>query len=203
PYDAVKFIEVQAGFVFHHANAFEKDDKIYLDSVCYGSLPQVEADRFYKEVNFDNLDPGQLWRFTIDPSALTVERELLISRSCEFPTLAGDRVGRPYRYVYIGATHQDTGNAPLQAVLKRDLETGQEWLHSFAPRGFIGEPIFVPNPDGNAEDDGWLLVLTYNAANHGSDLVILKAQDLQTQAIFPLPCHIPYGLHGFWTADCF
>ncbi|MFM7579528.1 MAG: carotenoid oxygenase family protein, partial [Microcystaceae cyanobacterium] len=49
------------------------------------------------------------------------------------------------------------------------------------------------------EDDGWLLVLVYNAASHLSELVILRAKDLQLQAKLTLPGHIPYGLHGFWT----
>ncbi|MFM8296152.1 MAG: carotenoid oxygenase family protein [Microcystaceae cyanobacterium] len=199
PYDRLKMIPLKTGFVFHHANAFEQDGALVLDSISYASLPQVQPDRFYKDVNFDELDPGQLWRFSVDLTSLEITPTLLISRSWEFPTLNGDRLGRPYRYVYLGAAHHPTGNAPLQAILKRDLQTGEEWLYSFAPRGFVGEPIFVANPQGTAEDDGWLLVLVYNAASHLSELVILRAKDLQLQAKLTLPGHIPYGLHGFWT----
>ncbi len=203
PYDRLKMIELQTGFVFHHANAFEQAGQLILDSVVYASLPQIQPDRLYKDVHFDELDPGQLWRFTVDLNTLAIHQELLIARSCEFPVLASDRLGRPYRYVYLGAAHHPTGNAPLQAILKRDLQTGEEWLYSFAPRGFTGEPIFVANPQGTAEDDGWLLVLAYNAASHLSELVILNAQDLQFQAKLTLPCHIPYGLHGCWTNQIF
>ena len=203
PYDAVKTMEIQAGFVFHHGNAFESDGKVYLDSICYNSLPQIQPDTPYQSVDFDGLDPGQLWRFTIDPENQTIQRDLLESRACEFPTLHPDRVGRDYRYLYTSAAHNSTGNAPLQAILKIELQTGERQIHSFAPRGFAGEPIFVPKPNGTKEDDGWILTLIYDAAHHRSDLVILDAQDL-TQAIatLHLKSHIPYGLHGSWTAEC-
>ncbi|MGL5079124.1 MAG: carotenoid oxygenase family protein, partial [Waterburya sp.] len=62
----VKTFSVESGFVFHHANAFEQENKIYVDSITYQTLPQVQPNSNYKEVDFDSLDPGQLWRFTID-----------------------------------------------------------------------------------------------------------------------------------------
>ena len=102
-------MRVNSGFIFHHANAFEVGDTIYLDSIAYASLPQVQPDSNYKEVDFNKLDPGQLWRFTIDLKQETVEKELLESRCCEFPTLHPDKVGRDYRYLFIGAAHNDTG----------------------------------------------------------------------------------------------
>jgi len=39
------------------------------------------------------------------------------------------------------AAHTDTGNAPLQAILKIDLESVERQLWSAAPRGFVSEPI--------------------------------------------------------------
>ncbi len=201
PYDRIKILETQAGFVFHHGNAFESEEKIYLDSICYNSLPQIQPDVPYQSVNFDNLDPGQLWRFVIDPEKQTVERDLLESRCCEFPSLNPERVGRDYRYLYTAAAHHATGNAPLQAILKLDLQTKTRQIHSFAPKGFVGEPIFVPKPNATTEDDGWILTLIYDAANHRSDLVILDAKNLTQKAILHLKSHIPYGLHGSWTSN--
>jgi len=201
PDQGVTSIPVQAGFIFHHANAFEQDDKIVLDSICYDSLPQVQPDMDFRTVDFTNLDPGQLWRFTIDPIAATVEKTLTVSRSCEFPVTHPDHVGQPYRYVYLGATHNATGNAPLQAIAKYDHQTGTETVYSFAPKSFSSEPIFVPRPDAHGEDEGWLLCLVYNAALHNSQLVILDAQALTRPAIATLTLrhHIPYPLHGSWT----
>jgi all-trans-8'-apo-beta-carotenal 15,15'-oxygenase len=105
----------------------------------------------------------------------------------------------------MGAAHGDAGNAPLQAILKIDLESGIRQLWSAAPRGFISEPIFVERPNSSDEDDGWLLTLVYDAAYHRSDVVILDARDLNRGAIarLHLKQHIPYGLHGSFTPESF
>jgi all-trans-8'-apo-beta-carotenal 15,15'-oxygenase len=209
----VKTFEVDSGFVFHHANAFEKEGKVCIDSIAYESLPQVLPDTSYKEVEFENLDPGQLWRFELNLQDGTVERELVEPRCCEFPTIHPDKVGRDYRYLFIGATHNNNGNAPLQTILKLDLATGERQTHSFAPHGYVSEPIFVPtNPPQSpleggkpAEDAGWVLTLVYDGKNHRSTLVILDAQNIAGDAVASLHLkhHIPYGLHGSWTDSTF
>lgn len=199
----VQIIPVEAGFVFHHANAFEQDNKLYVDSICYSALPTIEPDQDYLQVKFDALEPGQLWRFQFNLNAETVDRQLIESRCCEFPAVHPDCEGRPYRYVYLGAAHAPQGNAPLQAILKLDWETGDRQLWSAAPHGFVGEPIFVPRPNATAEDDGWLLTLVFNAEQERSELVILDASDLRSVAKLKLRHHVPYGLHGNFTPECF
>lgn len=201
----VQILDAEPCFVFHHANAFEQGDEIVVDSICYDSLPGVEPGGDFREVDFDALPPGQLWRLHLNLKDKTVRHQVIESRCCEFPTLHPQNVGRPYRYLYIGAADQPTGNAPLQAVLKMDLKTGDRQLWSASPRGFISEPVFVPRPNCTAEDDGWLLTLTYDAAHHRSDVVILDAGDLNKGPVarLHLKHHIPYGLHGSFTPEYF
>ena len=202
---SVQILETQSGFVFHHANAFEQGDEVLIDSICYESFPEVEPESDFKQVDFDALKPGQLWRFHLNLKDKTVSRQLIESRCCEFPSIHQQRVGRPYRYLYIGAAHADTGNAPLQAILKIDLNSGERQLWSAAPDGFVSEPVFVERPNATDEDDGWVLALVYDAAHHRSDVVILDARDLTLGAIarLHLKHHIPYGLHGSFTPESF
>ncbi|MGD1900616.1 MAG: carotenoid oxygenase family protein [Geitlerinemataceae cyanobacterium] len=197
--------ETDPCFIFHHSNAWEEGETVVLDSICYASFPEVEEGTDFLSVDFDKIPAGELWRFRIDRATGTVTREVLESRCCEFPVLHPDRVGRPYRYVYSGATEQAAGNAPLQAVIKMDLETGDRQLYSVAPRGFGGEPLFVPRPGGEAEDDGWILILVYEADFHRSSLHILDAKNIEAGAIAKLNLrgHIPYGLHGSFTSELF
>ena len=201
----VKVLETHSGFVFHHANAFEQGEEICIDSICYASFPEVEPGSDFRQVEFESLAEGQMWRFHLNLQNQTVTRELLESRCCEFPTIHPQRVGRPYRYLYIGAAHAATGNAPLQAILKVDLESGERQLWSAAPRGYVSEPIFVPRPDATEDDDGWLLTLVYNSEHHRSDVVILDARDLNRGALarLHLSHHVPYGLHGNFTSEVF
>ena len=199
----IQTIDLQPCFVFHHANAFETDGKLYLDSVCYQEFPDLKGAENYLEADFNRIPEGQLWRFELDLTTGASQAHCLIERGCEFPDLNPQQVGRPYRYLYIGVAHRPHGNAPLQAVMKRDLTTGQEDIWSFAPRGFAGEPIFVPRPQGTAEDDGWILGLFYNAERRCSELAILDAQHIAQGPIatLKLPHHIPYGLHGHFTEN--
>lgn len=202
----VRTFSVESGFVFHHANAFEQDNQILVDSITYQTLPQVQPNSNYKEVDFDSLDPGQLWRFKLNLDNGTVEREMLESRCCEFPTHNPNQVGRKYRYLYIGAAANENGrNAPLQAILKLDLETGARQVHSFAPSGYVSEPIFVPKPNAKTEDAGWILTLVYDGSKHRSTLAILDGENLAGKAIslLHLKHHIPYGLHGSWCDEVF
>ncbi len=199
--EPMQILETQSGFVFHHANAFEQDGKICIDSICYESFPEVEPNSDFRAVDFDAIAPGQLWRFTLNLSEQTVERRLLEERCCEFPSVHPNHVGRPYRYLFMGTAHRERGNAPLQAILKLDVRTGEEQVWSAVPKGYVSEPIFVPRPDGNREDDGWVLTVVYDASHHRSDVVILDGRDLNQGPVarLHLKHHIPYGLHGSWT----
>ena len=203
PHDRVIISETEAGFIFHHSNAFEANNQeIVIDSICYAELSQIDPDNSYKEVDFDKLPPGQLWRFKLNLATKKVTKELINSRCVEFPSINPENVGRDYRYVFIGATDQPTKNAPLQALLKLDLGTKKEQIYSFAPKGFAGEPVFIPKNNPESEDDGWVLDLIYDSSHHRSDLVIFDGKDIsQPVATLHLKQHIPYGLHGSWKTN--
>jgi all-trans-8'-apo-beta-carotenal 15,15'-oxygenase len=200
--------ETHSGFVFHHANAFEDGDRILIDSVAYANLPAVEPAADFRKTDFEALAPGQLWRFAIDLQTGQVDRQLLESRCCEFPFVHPAKAGRSHRYIYLAATHNSTGNAPHQSILKVDTETGDRTLWSAAPWGFVGEPVFVPRGENPyqltaPEDDGWVLTMVFDSTRDRSDVVILNAQDLSVVARLHLKHHVPYGLHGSFSSECF
>ena len=198
-------LETQAGFIFHHVNAFEVENEIIIDSICYKSLTEVEPNTDYREIDFDANSPGQLWRFHLNLETNQVQNQLIDHRACEFPTIHPNNVGKSYRYLYSAAAHHATVNAPLQAILKVDLESENRQLWSAAPRGFISEPIFVPPANSQQEDNGWVIALVYDAKYHRSDVVILDAENIEKGAIAKLHLkhHIPYGLHGSFTPEIF
>jgi all-trans-8'-apo-beta-carotenal 15,15'-oxygenase len=200
----VQILETHSGFVFHHVNAFEQGEEIIVDSICYESLPEVEPESDFRQVTFELLKPGQLWRFHLNLNS-DVKRELIEARCCEFPSVHPDKEGYPYRYSYMGVAHAETGNAPLQGFLKLDLETGERQLWSAAPRGFVSEPIFVPRTSYESEDDGWVIAFVYDATYHRSDVVILDARNFNQGPVarLHLKHHVPYGLHGNFTPEVF
>jgi all-trans-8'-apo-beta-carotenal 15,15'-oxygenase len=194
-------IETDSFFVFHHANAWEANEQIYLESVCYDSFPELDANidfRTSEEILFPR---AELRRFTINLKTQKVESKLIGNRGCEFPIINSNYTGLSYRYLYMNTSDYPNENAPLQAVMKTDWQTEETQVLSFGTYGFPSEPIFVPFPDAKNEDDGWLLVLVYDASIHRSYLSILDARDLTKQPIAKLNLkhHIPHGFHGNWT----
>ncbi len=208
----VKTYDTDPCFVFHHANAYEDGESLIIDSICYDFFPQVAPGQDFLEIDFETYPAGHLCRFTVDPQTQTVQRQTLESRTCEFPVIHPARVGQSYRYLYMGAAHKKQGNAPLQAIAKVDLKTGDRHLWSAAPRGFMSEPIFVPHPESADlgasdadEDRGWLLAVVYNAESECSQIIVLDAQAVERGplATLNLTHHIPYGLHGSFYPEFF
>ena len=194
------------GFIFHHANAWEQDDKLVIDSLCYDDYLALDPKVDFRQVVFEEVPHARLIRYEIDLNAGDVSHRAIVNRPCEFPTLHPQYIGKKHRYIYAGCTHAERGNAPLQAIVKVDMNTGRQEIHSFAPRGYLGgDPVFVPRPNSTSEDDGWLIVMVFDATSERSDVVILDAQhiELAPETILHLKHHVPYGLHGTFTNSVF
>ena len=194
-------LETEPGFVFHFVNGYEVGEKVLVDAILYETYPALEPGADYLQIDFAQVPAGKLWRFELDPKAGKVKRELLLDRSVEFPAIHPACVGRPHRYLYVGATHAPGPNAPLQAILKLDTATGRSEQYSFAPRGFVGEPVFIPDPEDAAEEAGWVVTVVFDAASQRSQVAILEAANLAAGPVarIPLRHHLPYGLHGSFT----
>jgi len=193
-------IPAPEGFVFHHLNAFEDAaaGELVVDSIFYPDFPTIAPGVDFRAVDFDTIPAGQLMRCRIDLAAGTARSELLEPRTCEFAMVNPGKVGLEARFSWMAVTEAEQGNAPLQALEKLDLASGERQLWSAAPRGFVSEPVMVPRPGASAEDDGWVLCLVWNGARCASDLVILDAASLAELAVLELPLAVPHGLHGSW-----
>ncbi|MFO7627923.1 MAG: carotenoid oxygenase family protein [Prochlorococcaceae cyanobacterium] len=195
-------IPAPEGFVFHHLNAFEDPltGELVLDSIVYPDFPAIGPGEDFRQVDFDAVPAGQLMRFRIDLASGEASSQVLEPRTCEFATVNPGLQGLEARLAWMAVTEASSGNAPLQAIEKLDLASGERLIWSAAPRGFVSEPVMVPRPAASAEDDGWLLCVVWNGERRASDLVILDAASLAEVAVLELPLAIPHGLHGSWVA---
>ena len=66
-----------------------------------------------------------------------------------------------------------------------------------------GEHVFVPDPDGTAEDDGWLMSFVTDRSTEQSELVILDAHDIESEPVarVQMAARVPIGFHANWFAD--
>ena len=187
--------KLPARFIFHTINAFEEDGKVVVDVCAFPDAGIIEL------LELENLRAGSESPLTgARPQRLTLpldgtppsERELA-DVDIELPRINYRRNNtRPYRYVY----GNGTGGAPfLKRIVKIDVTDGSftAWEE---PDAWAGEPVFVPRPDGEAEDDGVLMSVVLDAGAGRSFLLILDAATLQESARAYAPHHIPFGFHG-------
>lgn len=207
----MQVINTDSCFVFHHGNAFEQGEQIIVDSVCYEDYVGLDHRCSYPDnTNFEQLPPGQLWRFNLNLKTKSATRTMISPQCVEFPHVSPERIGQPHRWIFLGAADQVEGNAPLQSIVKINPESGEKEVWSAAPRGFVGEPVFIPrarvqteDSTSFAEDDGWVITLVYDAASQRTDVVILDGKCLSQGPIarLHLKHHVPYGLHGTFSRD--
>lgn len=191
-------------FAYSHVNnAYCDGDDTVVDLVRYpGSTTQDFTDSFVTPTTqFRTVDyafaGGSLARLRITPSGRT-SLEDLCQPSGDFAQHDTRRTGRPHRYGYLAV--RTTGSCP-SAIMKIDHQTGRSTRHELPADHPVSEPIFVPRNATAAEDDGWLLAVAYDPAQHRSRLLVLDARqpDRAPIAVAHLPHHVPQGFHGTFT----
>jgi len=80
--------------------------------------------------------------------------------------------------------------------------TGAKVVHRFPAGVTVCEPVFVADPRGGQEEDGFIFSFAHEADSAGGSFVILDARQLASEpvAVVRLPRRVPAGLHGSWTA---
>jgi carotenoid cleavage dioxygenase len=192
--DEIIWCEVEPCYVFHVANAWDRPDgKVILDVVAHDTMfADSEAGPDSKASAFE--------RWTIDPGAKKVTRTVLDPDPQEFPRPDERRFGRPYRYAWCMALPVREEFVGATRLYKHDLETGTRQVHDFGAKRYPGEFVFVPAHADAAEDEGWLIGLVIDLNDETTELVILNADDFESeaQARVKIPHRIPPGFHGNW-----
>jgi carotenoid cleavage dioxygenase-like enzyme len=194
----VKCAATDACFGFHIINSFERDGSVVIDLIAYEDSAIVN--NFYLEQlrSGGGAVTGALTRFTIPLGQGSVEREILSSSTLELPAFDyRGLAGQPYRYLWSAGQVADGFMNRLQ---KFDLSTGVAAFWSEAGC-YPGEPIFVPAPDAEAQDQGVILSIVLDAARQRSFLLVLDAATLEEQARAWTPHVIPFGFHGTHRAE--
>ena len=194
-----RIIDGPDGFVFHHLNAWEDDGDVVVESIYYSDFPGIGPEDDFMNVDFNLIPEGLLEQCRIRLDSGEVETSRLSERCCEFAMVNPEREGLTCRYAWMAAAAREQGNDPLQVVKKLDLQTGERLIWDAGPRGFVSEPLMVPDSSTDQEDAGWVLDVVWNGSRSASDLVILDASDLSVLCVVELPLAIPHGLHGSWS----
>ncbi len=181
-------------FTFHHVDAHERGDELFVDLVAYEDHSIVPA---LTLANLRSREPdvpeGELRRYRIDLDAGRAEGRTIVEDSIEFPTTHYAEANlHLYQFCYGVGKEPGSFNDRLHKV---DVEHGSDRL--WREEGVHpGEPIFVPRPDGNREDDGVLLSVALDTDEERSCVLVFDAAEFEEIARAYLPHVVPFDFHG-------
>lgn len=185
----VTWYEINPCYVFHPLNAYEDGNKIVID-VC----------RMEDTMKPGSSSPPMLYRWVIDQDKGTVSETQIDDRMSDFPRVCNTVVGQKYRFGYTAAF------APSEPVaagfLKYDMDNSTSEYHDLNG-GQGSEPVFVKDPAGESEDDGWVLSYVYQPEVNKSEIVIVDSRAFEKEPVarIHLPVRVPAGFHGNWVPD--
>ncbi len=198
-------LETQQWFSIHQACASEKADGTV--EIYSSGWPATEGGFLTSwggyAPDFDAIAPTFLWQTLINPTTQTVTHRIAPgtnSYCIAHPHTNPKKETQPSRYLYMPYCNNIGESSPPIGYLKLDTQTNQQQLWTGHPLCFAEEPVFVPDPKGTEEDDGWLLGLMYDHLRECSSLAILDTKDISLGPICRLwfTHHLAHGLHGSW-----
>jgi all-trans-8'-apo-beta-carotenal 15,15'-oxygenase len=207
-------IEIPPAFCFHMANAFEEKDEdgqvvVTVDVVMAKNMVMTEKTSeypttpIYERFDFANSFPAfQLVRYRLNPATQKLISTTNLSEgsaSVDFPVVHPEYVGKPYQYVYIGASASPTTPMPVSGVAKIDVQSGktiQKWLPE--EHQFLSEVAFCKKEGAVAEDDAYLVAYLMNGRDQKTEVVVFDAANVAKGPISKATLRefIPHPLHG-------
>jgi all-trans-8'-apo-beta-carotenal 15,15'-oxygenase len=192
----IRRFRVDAFMLEHVVNAFDDGDDVVIDCTYYAHADGLE--RFVGGLTSGRIDAplrSEVRRIRVGKTRDVARSEAILERRVELPRVSPRVDGKRHRYAY---AVEFPAEGPFGPLLKHDLESGRVDAYRPGSGQYLGEGVFVPRPDGQGEDDGWVLTMVYDA---GSDVSRLEVLDARTIADGPIAaCHfdhrVPFGFHG-------
>uniref|UniRef100_A0A182PPK6 Argininosuccinate lyase n=1 Tax=Anopheles epiroticus TaxID=199890 RepID=A0A182PPK6_9DIPT len=150
--------------------------------------------------NLVQIEDSKATAYVMPNRTIFCKPELLCDLGCETPRIYYERhLGRPYRYFYAISSDVDASNPGT--LIKVDVVTKGKltWCEENV---YPSEPIFVPAPDPQSEDDGVVLAAMVwgREEQNRAGLLVLDAKSFTElgRCEFVTPGPVPKCLHGWF-----
>jgi len=193
----IRWFDTDNCYVVHFSNAWDDGDTI-----------EVRAPRMEDMPGGFEAEPGAArepmpWRWTLDLASGAVKHEQTDDVPGEFPRVNEALTGQRNRYGYDCTARGWEFNFDFNGVVKYDYDNDRSSVHTYGPTEVSGEHVFAADPNGAAEDDGWLMSFVTDRATETSELVILDARDVEAEPVarVQMKARVPIGFHANWFAS--
>lgn len=196
----VRWFTLDARFMFHMVNAYERDGKIVMDVTAANATQFAPKPDGSMAAESDGLSPN-LRQWVIDPrsDSATVTETLLDDMTCEFPRTDDRYSTRSYRHAFAGGNSAGVA-LTFNSLVHYDMDNGARTLYTGGGKYLFGEPVFAPRDNASHEADGYLIDLAFNEETGLSELMIFDALSIDSGPVAKamMTVRVPAGFHGSW-----
>ncbi|XP_051266943.1 beta,beta-carotene 15,15'-dioxygenase [Dicentrarchus labrax] len=212
--------------VYHHVNAYEDDGHVLFDVIAYNNSSLYDMfylsklkknpgfhDDSYSKPNYRRFvlpihsDPGiavgeDLVKLKYTTASAVKEKEgklmcqaEVLCEGFELPRINYGINGKRHQFVYGNCVEE---SALSKQIAKLDTET-KKMVYWSEDNCWPSEPVFIPRPNGEAEDDGVVLTSVINT-NPGQScfILILDARTFKEIARAYVKAELNKDVHGFF-----
>ncbi len=216
--DQVRWFQTEDAYVNHFWNGWVEDGLLTFSGSVMTSEAYSTNDESAMNTEGAQADPGLPTRFSVDLNSGVVVQERLDELGGDFPRINEAYLCRHNRYRYMVAfSDKPDVIGHFDTVVSYDDHSGERATWCAGPGMVVGEAVFVADPAGSEENDGWLLaVVSPRGFSHASlnnddvtsdsgisDLVVIDARDVASGPVarVHLPHRLPFGFHGNFFAS--
>lgn len=191
-------------YIYHTINAHEERDgqgnTVVVMTACRieNPLPQCDHDEepTIPRLFFLRLHP-HLYEFRFNLGTGEATQHQLDDAPTEFPRINDDYTGVKSKWAYHPRVAKEK-TLLFDGFIKYNTQTGANEHVVYGEGRIGGETVFVPRPNAQSEDDGYITTFVRDRRKERSELVIYDAQTLSLAAQVVIPRRVPFGFHAHW-----
>lgn len=197
----VRRFECNHGAMIHFGNAWQQGNELFVDGMYADNF---NANEMMKDVySSEKIGGGQYRRYRLNLATGAVDYDIITDTESEFPTFNPLLIGQKNKLTFTACSIPN-GHTSFYNGIQCLTDDGNQTLLTLEPGYYGSEPLFALANDSDSEMDGFVLEFIYNAFEHKSELVILRASNINEQLCkIKLPHHITHQFHGFFTRETF
>jgi carotenoid cleavage dioxygenase-like enzyme len=206
----LRWFEAKPAYMLHVVNAWDEGDEVVMIGTPYRmhelDRGGIDARRLERTINQRQRDFHLYeWRFDLR-TGRTHERVIDDVLNSEFPVINSAYQGRRNQFSYhILFPYGGKEEPRFPGLVKYNLDTGGYLAYSEGPQMFYNEPGFAPRDNPQAEDDGYLVTIAWNAKEQRSEAQVFEARGPGIAAgpiaRIVLPQRVPNGFHATWVSQ--
>jgi carotenoid cleavage dioxygenase-like enzyme len=199
----VRWFEAAPCYIYHTINCWEEGDEIIMDCcITPNPVPQKDLPKGTSAVvrlnTYLRLN-AFLHRYRFNLKTGETKESRLDDLGTEFPLMNSRYLGKKSKYAY-NQRLELSKTLRFDGIVKYNTEKGTSVTHEYGKNKYGSESPFIPKPNAQDEDDGYVISFVTDAVENTSEVIILDAKNMEKEPLarIILPQRVPLGFHACW-----